>query len=120
VAKQVFQMCPDNRCSLVCNGCHHRLFVIGNCLSFNHADGAFGTGSDAGTQTVAEEIGYKPGFPVNDLERSLRAVGDALAAPRAFLLIDADDLPFHIVLSLPDPPGSWYHRSIVMDYALCS
>jgi hypothetical protein len=97
VAKQVLEVSPDNRRSRFCNSRHHRLFVVRSCFSFDHADSALGTGADAGTQTVAEEIGNKPGLPVNNLERSLRAVGDALTAPRAFVLIDADDLPFHIV-----------------------
>jgi len=48
---------------------------------------------------VLEDIPETPRFKVFDkdhkLERSFRAIGDALATAGTFRLIDADDLSFH-------------------------
>jgi hypothetical protein len=51
------------------------------------------TGSDTGTKAIAEEIACEPGLPVNELEISLRAVWDALAAPLTFRVVNTEDPP---------------------------
>jgi len=85
----------DDRTSLFYDIRHHRLLIVGHGLTLDHADRTFRAGADAGPEPVAEKIAHEPGLPVDELERSLRAVRDALAATGAFLSIDADDLPFH-------------------------
>jgi hypothetical protein len=100
LAEQVFEMCFDHRRSLLCNVCHHGLLIVRNSLALDDADRPFRTGTDAGAKTVAEEVAHEPCLPFNELERSFGTVRDALAASRAFLFIDADDLPFHTA-SLP-------------------
>ena len=95
VAGKVFEMCLYDRHALLCNGRHHSLLIIGRRFPLCNGDRAFRAGPDTGAETIAEDIAYEPGFPVNDLQRPFRAVRDALAASRAFRFVDTDDLPFH-------------------------
>jgi hypothetical protein len=95
VACEMFEMGFDNRRALLHDGRHHGLFIIGRSFPFDNRNSSFRTGPDAGSEPVAEQVGDQPCFPVNNLEGPLRAVRDALAAPRAFRFVDADDLSFH-------------------------
>ncbi len=69
---------------------HHGFLIVGHGFTLDDADRSFGTGADAGAKTVTEEIGYKPGFPVNDLERSLPG------SPGC-----TDHIPVHLSSSIP-------------------
>jgi hypothetical protein len=95
MTKEMLEMGPDNRCSLFCDIPHYGLLIIGNSLAFDNADRTLRAGADAGAKAITEKVAYKPGFSPDQLQGSLRAVRDALAASRAFLLIDADDPAFH-------------------------
>jgi hypothetical protein len=95
VTCEMFEMSFDDRHTLPDNRFHHSIFVIGRCLAFDNRDRSLGAGACAGSKTIAEEIAYEPCLSVNELQGSLRAVRDALAASRAFFIVDTDYLPFH-------------------------
>jgi hypothetical protein len=73
-------------------------------FALDYGNRTFRAGADTGTKAVAEQVAHKPGFPINDLERPLGTVRDALAAARALRFIDADYLSFHGRVSV-----FWYH-----------
>jgi hypothetical protein len=105
---KMLEMCFDHRGSLLYDIRHHGLLIVGDSLTPDYADRAFRAGADAGAKAVAEEVAHEPGLSPDDLQRSLRAVRDALAASGAFLFIDTDDLAFHVFLpSLILIPSFW-------------
>ena len=95
MAGKVLEMRLNDGCPLFCDSCHHGLFIVRHGLPLDYRYRTFGTGADAGAKTVAEEVADKAGLALDQPERPFRAVRDALAAARAFFLIDTDDLPFH-------------------------
>ena len=93
---QVFQVGPDDRLALGNDVLgHHPPLVVGLCLPLFHRDGPEGTFADAGPEAVAEQVTDKAGLAVDELQRSLRAVGYADAAAVAELVVDMDDLARH-------------------------
>lgn len=95
MAGQVFQVRFYHRGALLDDPCHDSPLIVWLGLAFDHADRTFRTGADAGTKAVTEKIAHEPGFAIDDLQRSLRTVGDALATTGAFRIVNADDLPLH-------------------------
>ncbi len=55
------------------------------------------TGAETGPETVAELVGDQLGLTVNDLQRSLGAIRNALSAAVTQFLVDLNDFPhlFH-------------------------
>ena len=98
VTREMLEMGFDDGNSLFYDHCHHRLLVIWHGFALDDADRTLRAGADAGTEAVAEEVAHEPCLPVKDLECPFRAVRDALAASRALLFIDADDLTLHVLL----------------------
>ena len=95
VAEQVFEMRFDDCPSLSYNVFHYRLFIIRHGLTLNNADRPFRAGPGTRPEPVTEKVAHQPCLPVNDLERTFRAIRYALSAPRALLLVYADNVSFH-------------------------
>jgi hypothetical protein len=98
VAGKVFEMGFDDGCALPHDVLHYRLFIVRSGFTLDDADRAIGAGPYARAQAVAEQVAYESSLTVDDLDGSLRAVRDALPASRAFVFVDADDLPFHRIV----------------------
>lgn len=73
---------------------HDFVFVVGVSFAFFDVYGVFGAVSDAGTESVAEEVADEACFVVDDLEGAFGAVGYALSAASAFFFVDGDDFSF--------------------------
>ena len=73
---------------------HDFVFVIGVGFSFFYCYGIFRAVSDAGAETVAEEVTDEACFVVDDLESAFGAVGYALSAAGAFFFVDGNDFSF--------------------------
>src|SRR5208337_3145950 len=95
IAGKVLQVRFDDRCSLLCDSSHHDLLIVRHRIALDHRDRSLRTRTYAGPKPVAEKVADQPGFPFDQLERSFRAVRDALAASSTFPVFYADDLPFH-------------------------
>ncbi len=76
----------------------HRLFAEVFRLALHDFQGALGAFAYAGSNPVTENLTYKLGLAIHKLERTFCTSDDALAASRALLFVDLDDLPLHIVL----------------------
>jgi hypothetical protein len=92
---QVLEVGFDDQCSLFYDHCHHGLLAVRLGLAFNDTDRPFWAGADTGPKPVTEKVAHEPGLPVNELECSLRAIRDALAASRAFRIVNADNPALH-------------------------
>jgi len=79
----------------------HLYFVIGLRLAFFYRYGILRTRIQAGAQSIAKQITYESRLSINDLKRTLRAVGNTNAASVAFFLVNIDDLPSHIKSRYP-------------------
>ena len=77
---------------------HDAHLVIGFGLTFFDADGAQRAGADAGAQSVAEKVGDQPGLVVDELQRPFGTIGQALSAAIAYVLVNENDISFHVVL----------------------
>lgn len=96
--QEVFKMSGDNRWPLGNNIGHHGLLVIGPGFPFNDRNRSFRACADTGAKPIAEEVAHEACFPLNQLQCSLRTIGDALAASRALFFVDMNDLSFHGIL----------------------
>ena len=97
VAAKMFEMRLYNRCTLFYNIFHDGLLIVGYSLPLDDAYRSFGACADAGSETIAEEIAYEPGLPIDDLKGTLRAVRDTLAASRALVIVNTDYFTFHSI-----------------------
>ena len=86
----------DDVCALGHDVGHDLFFVIGLGFALLDMDGAQRAGADAGAQAVAEEVGDQAGLAVDELQGAFGAIGQALAAAVADLVVNADDLSFHV------------------------
>jgi hypothetical protein len=98
MAGKVLEMGFDDGCTLSHDILHYRLFIVGDGFALDDDDRALGAGPDASAEAVAEQVAYEPCLTIDDLNSSLRAVRDALPASRAFIFVDANYLPFHIIV----------------------
>ena len=89
---EMLEMRLDHGGALLDHVGHHLSLVVGLGLAFFDRDGALRTMPKAGPQAVAQEFAHQPGFAVDQLDRPLRTVGNAVAAAVALFLVDPDDL----------------------------
>ncbi len=89
---QMLQVRPDGVGPLRCDAGHNPPFVIGLRFAFHHLDSAFGAMSNACSKSVTEEVTDEARLAVDDLQRSLGAVGNAFPASVAPVVIDGNDL----------------------------
>jgi len=80
----------------------HRLFTEVFRLALYDFQGALGAFAYTGSNPVTENLTYELDLTIHKLERTLCTSDDALAASRALLFVDLNDLPvpLHIVLLL--------------------
>jgi hypothetical protein len=79
----------------------HCFFIESFSLSFNDGDGILRTMSETGTQAIAELIADQLCLAINDLNRSLSAVGNTKPATITLLLINPNNLSCCHLLFLP-------------------
>jgi hypothetical protein len=94
---QMLQVSLDSVFTLGNNiGPHDQCFIVGFSFPLFNADGSPGTGANAGTKTITEEVPYEPGFAVYKLQSPLRASISAGSAAIAAFFIYGYDIAFHI------------------------
>jgi hypothetical protein len=79
-------------------------FVEGIRIPLLDGNGVSGTVAKAGAEPVAKVVGHKPGLAVDNLDGAFRTSRHTKSAAVAFIFIDSDDIPDHIL-----SPVNWVH-----------
>ena len=95
MAREMFEMCPDDRRPLFYDSCHDGLSSYGTASRSITEIAPSGQVPIQAPRPSQKMSLTRRAFPSISRSAPFRAVRDALAAARAFLLIDTDDLPFH-------------------------
>lgn len=94
---EVIKVGQDGISSLRNHGFHHFTLIIGFCFTFNDFNRTFRAVADAGTKTIAEQIADQSCLTVNQLHGPFMTIGNADATSVAFLFINLNNFPFHIL-----------------------
>jgi hypothetical protein len=79
-------------------------FVEGIRIPLLDGNGFPGAVAEAGAEPVAKVVGHKAGLAVHNLDGAFRTGRHAESAAVAFIFIDSDDIPDHML-----SPVNWVH-----------